>query len=168
MPNKPVNPPVELISQLAPWDSRKLPIVHIPDVERSPFGIPGFRRGKTAPSIQLSLANQIAQIFDPSRYPFTASSYSAVTSVAGASTLILGQSDALRVYLMIRNDATTSNVYIDFGVYATAKTSLKLTPGQIVFWDTVIPQGDVYTFGDAADAAAAYTYGIMAKPDGAP
>ena len=68
---------------------------------------------------------------------------------------------------MIRNDAATANLYVDFGVYATSKSSLKLAPGQIVFWDTVVPQGDVYTFGDSADAAAAYTYGIMAKPDGA-
>lgn len=161
------NPSVEVVSGLAPWDSRYLPIVHIPDVEKSPFGIPGMRRGAKLAPLSLSLANQIAQIYDPSRYPFTASSYSAVAFTAGSSTLILSQSDALRVYLMIRNDAVTSNLYVDFGVYATAKTTLKLTPGQIVFWDTVVPQGDVYTFGDSADAAAAYTYGIMAKPDGA-
>ena len=70
----------------------------------------------------------------------------------GSSSLILPQGNGLRNFLMMRNSSATANVYVDFGNNASLNTVLRLTANQIVLFDTVVPQEDIYAYGDAASA----------------
>jgi hypothetical protein len=61
--------------------------------------------------------------------------------------------------LGFRNASTGGqNLYIEFNGVATTGAWLKLTPGQIVLFDTVVPQDDLYVISDAAAGVFAYAY----------
>jgi hypothetical protein len=67
-----------------------------------------------------------------------------------------------RNYLMLRNASTTSNLFISFGVAASLFSALQLAPGQIVFFDVVVPQNDVFVMADNADGVLSYAVSTVA------
>ena len=71
---------------------------------------------------------------------------SVVFQVTLDSALILPAPQNFRNLLMIRN-AGASTLYVEFGRDATPSATLELQPNQMVLFDTVVPQDDVYAIG---------------------
>lgn len=88
---------------------------------------------------------------DAHRYAFLRGEIVAAVN-NGSSLLILAQNDVRRNMMLVRNSSATANLYISFGTQATLNSPLYLTPNQMVLFDTVVPQDDVYAYGDAAGA----------------
>jgi hypothetical protein len=63
-----------------------------------------------------------------------------------------------RNLLMFRNYSANANVYIEFGRDASDDSVIRLTPNTMMLFDVVVPQDDVYAFGDAANAILSYAY----------
>ena len=49
-------------------------------------------------------------------------------------------------------------LYIEFNAQATTGAWLAITQGQLVLFDTVVPQDDLYVVAGAAGAVLAYAY----------
>ena len=61
--------------------------------------------------------------------------------------------------LAFRNASSgAQNIYISFGSQASTLNWLKLVPGQLVLFDAVVPQDDLYTIADGAAATLVYAY----------
>lgn len=68
-----------------------------------------------------------------------------------------------RQYLMIRNDDAADTLFIDFGQNASALSGVSLLPGEIIAYDAVVPQDDVYVFG-AVGGNVSVLYGNITIP----
>jgi hypothetical protein len=80
--------------------------------------------------------------------------------VGVASILILSEvaAPALRNMLILRNASpgvTPPDLFISFGVQASANSSIRLTPGGILIFDIVVPQNDIYVIASAAGGTVA-------------
>jgi hypothetical protein len=66
--------------------------------------------------------------------------------------------------LGFRNTSATSgeNIFIGFGRNATTNSWLRLTPGTIVLFDTVVPQDDLYVIAEAGSPTLSYIYSTFA------
>lgn len=71
-------------------------------------------------------------------------------AVTQTSQKFLDQSPTKRNLLLLRNNSATANLYIDFGKDASINSTLKLTPNQMILFDTVVPQDDLFVLGDTA------------------
>ena len=81
------------------------------------------------------------------------------TTVGTTSFKFLDQPIGKRNMLGFRNASSgTQNLYIDYGAAASTNSWLKLTVGQIILFDSVVPQDDLYVIADAAGATLAYVY----------
>ena len=75
------------------------------------------------------------------------------------SVKFLDQPIGKRNTLGFRNASTTSQViYIGFGGNATTSSWLRISPGTIVLFDTVVPQDDLYVISDVTAGVLAYVY----------
>lgn len=70
----------------------------------------------------------------------------------GSSQLALPGPATLRNMLQFRNASASANVYISFGAVASLNSLLKLAAGDQILYDVVVPQDDVFVYGDAASA----------------
>lgn len=68
-----------------------------------------------------------------------------------------------RQYLSIRNDDATQTLYVDFGQDASALSGIALLPGEVIAYDAVIPQDDIYVFGTGAGSVSVL-YGNISLP----
>lgn len=98
-------------------------------------------------------------IRDPHHY---ATLISLVSTVGLASLYVVGSPKGARNMLMFRNASASQNIYIDFGRDATTFSILKLAPGALVLFDTVVPQDDIYCIADAAGATLITGYSTIA------
>ena len=146
--------PVQWLDQRQPWDApqslrptgqdmrRDLPTT-VPQVEGAPalVGIAEPRRNAKLVSLNVNLP----------------------TIATGVQSVrFLDETSAERNLLGFRNASTgTQNLYIDFSTEATAQSWLKLIPGQIILFDTVVPQDDLYAISDAAGGVLAYVYSTI-------
>lgn len=160
----PVFPPVDLASTLAPWDSNPRPLI-----DTGAAG--GMHRPSRVPGIatvrESARAAESAQsVFEAHRYARIVEFVSPV-AVAGSALLqspIIGQSDALRNMLMLRNSSATANIYVSFGVPASLNSLIRLTPNTILLMDTVVPQDDIYAFADAASGFVVIGFSTIVRP----
>lgn len=68
-----------------------------------------------------------------------------------------------RNFLGFRNSSSAGQtIYIDFGAQATSSSWLALTAGQLVVFDTVVSQDDLYVVASAASAQLSYVYSTFA------
>jgi len=58
--------------------------------------------------------------------------------------LFLTKPHSKRNFLGLRNTMAAGNMYIDFGQPATQSSLLIVFPGQIIIFDSVVPQDDLY------------------------
>lgn len=80
-------------------------------------------------------------------------------TVGTTSIKFLDQPIGKRNMLGFRNASTGGqDIYIEFNGTATTGAWLKLTPGTIVLFDTVVPQDDLYVISSAAGGILAYAY----------
>lgn len=123
------------------------------DAPGNPQNIPNLptrlRSGRFQPAQGVGLP--IAPIFNESDYvKLNGSQRFAIPN--GSSLSVLPTPNQLRNWLGLRNDSATANVYVEFGNVAGPFSWIKLAAGQILLFDTRIPQDEVYAYADAADA----------------
>lgn len=92
--------------------------------------------------------------FDPHHYA-QVSELQFAFDVASVSEQLLNEGAVRRNYLMIRNCDAAAIMYVSFGRDASLFSPLVLQPGEIVFYDTVVPQNDVFAMSDVAAAVMA-------------
>jgi len=98
-------------------------------------------------------------IFDAHHYANLIEGNIAVGNLISAK--FLDMPATLRNILIFRNTSAAANVYLSFGRDASLNSVLRLTPNQIILLDAVVPQDDVYAFGDAAAATLSYAYSTI-------
>lgn len=103
-------------------------------------------------------------IRDPHHYATLISLYSAVPddSAAEQSILILPQSNVKRNWLSIRNPSVAANLWVNFGAAASAQSWLILAPGEIVLFDTVVPQNDMWVLASATAGFISFAWSTIA------
>jgi len=93
------------------------------------------------------------------REPYRIASFSDIQITVGtASIKFLDQPIGVRNFLGFRNASSVQNIFIGFNSEASLTGWLKLTPGSIVSFDTVVPQDDLYAISDAAGGVLCYVY----------
>lgn len=71
----------------------------------------------------------------------------------------------MRNTLMVRNASTGGqNVFLEFGKPCSVATVLLLAPNQILLFDTVVSQDDLYAACDVAGGILAFGYSTIASP----
>lgn len=149
--NDPNFPQVNWLSPLEAWNSPTF-------MPGSPHNLPKEAaiqelRNNTA---QFNFDGQTVNVRETYRY---ASLQDLSLTVGTTSIKFLDAPIGKRNMLGFRNASTgTQNIFIGFGSQATTSAWMKLMPGQIVLFDDVVPQDDLYVIADAASATFAYAY----------
>ena len=138
-------PRVGYVSDLEPWSSPTF-------IPPSPHNLPAETAATTAdtqPS-QVSVA-------EPYRY---ASIIDLTFQTSTASQKLLDAPIGRRNLLGFRNVSgqTGENIFIGFGRDATINSWLRLTPGTIILFDTVVPQDDLYVISQTGTPLLSYIY----------
>lgn len=138
-------PRVGYLSDLEPWNSP----TYIPP---SPHNLPAETAGTTADS----QPSQVS-VSEPYRY---SSIIDLTITATQTSVKFLDAPIGRRNMLGFRNVSATSgeNIFIGFGRNATTASWLRLTPGTIVLFDTVVPQDDLYVIAEAGSPVLSYIY----------
>lgn len=132
-------PPLSLLGPLIPWPMGPSAIPDTPLDPRPREPLPGSPGGPVAVNDAHRYANLRGEVVV------------SVPTTAGGS-LVLVAPDVRRNMLFIRNSSATANLYIAFGLQASTNSILYLTPNQMVLFDTVVPQDDIWAIADAASA----------------
>ncbi len=105
---------------------------------------------------------QSAKTFEPHRYArFIEGIYTAPAASSGQPFLV---AFARRNFLGFRNTqaAGGDNIYVGFGRAASAQSWLVLEPTEIVVFDTVVDQSDLYAISDTGAGVLAYVFSTFA------
>ena len=140
------------------------------DINRSdwlPWSNPNFTPGaphnlpsRPDPIVASSSAPPIPGDSFNTREPYRYASLITVSLTIGTSSVkFLDQPIGKRNFLGFRNaSAGTQNLYVEFNGTASTGSWLKLVPGQLLVFDTVVPQDDLYVVSDAVGAVLSYAY----------
>lgn len=162
----PPMPPVGLLSELAPVD-------HPQYRPSSPHRLPPM--GERPPKRTLDTMLQSPGGFGPNvaaqppadavpTTTFEAHRYANITEgnvgVALVSAQVITESSSKRNFLGFRNASPLggANVYISFGRGASTSSWLVLIPQQVILFDVVVPQDDIYAVADAAGGLLSYAF----------
>jgi hypothetical protein len=170
-------PPVQLQSDLAPWDDPSyIPPnpMSLPPPGQLPRFVPNDTIGAPPPppnpapllpgQVPSSGPNngQAIRVSDQHHYAQCINGTFRVPQVTGPAGLAISQPVGKRNLLILRNAAAAGNVFVSFGAAADGNSSIRLAPGVMVLFDVVVPQDDVYVFADAAAVDVSYTYSTIA------
>ena len=148
--NDPNFPPVEWLSPLEAWSSPTF-------LPGAPHNLP--QESSIAPAqntSQFAFTGDTVNVREAYRY---ASLQDISLTVGTTSVKFLDAPIGKRNMLAFRNASTgAQNIYVSFGAQATTSAWLKLVPGQLVLFDSVVPQDDLYTIADGAAATLVYAY----------
>lgn len=88
------------------------------------------------------------------RYPFASLRGSIRVPVAATApgTLVIAAPPTFRNFAGFRNASATANIFLEFGNEASLNSFIRLAPNEILLFDAVVPQDDVFAFADGADA----------------
>jgi len=159
-----IGQPLQYASDLAPWRSPQY-------VPGAPQRMPGFVRGPVAPLIGAPPSattptpgvGTATVVLDPHHYANVVEATTTPSATAGVGTPFLTQPAGLRNYLELRNpDTNTGDIFIGFQNPASSLSSIRITPGQTYLWDTVVPQNDLYAFGEVAGELLVYSFSNIA------
>jgi len=101
-----------------------------------------------------------AGIYDPHHY---ASLIQGVIAVGLASVQLITEPSGHRNFLSIRNSSPASElIFVSFGTPALTSSWLRLTVNQIVLFDEVVPQNDVYVISDTATGQVSFAFSNIA------
>jgi len=133
-------PPVHPGPFLDPWPGGRGPRLTRPRAEGFPSQAGG---GLLVPpgTPQTFTQQAIAQIGGTKVFP-----------VSTASQKIVDAPSSYRNYLLIRNSSATDTavIYIDFGADATLNSAVILAQNEVILFDAVVPQDDIYVIGNEA------------------
>jgi hypothetical protein len=159
-------PPVAFERTLEPYAHPQF-IPGAPALNRLPLGVhnPAMSPGGDSAIVPGSAIMQAPDDADP--VPVRDSHHYAMlfgqTTAPGAnvSSKFLDQPTGKRNLLMMRNSSASANVYVEFSKDATLTSVLRLVPNQMVLFDTVVPQDDLYALADAVGAVLSYSYSTI-------
>lgn len=144
-------PPVELASPLQPFRHPQF-IPPGPHNLPPPSQRPGARvfTGIAASDLAPSVApmGPLTPTFDRSRFVLLAGEGLTLAIGTVAALLAVPSPSQLRSFLGLRNSGAT-NLFVAFGVQATVNSWLRLASNQMVLFDTVVPQDEVWVISDA-------------------
>lgn len=141
-------PPVDWLTNREPWQAPQT-------IPGSPHNIP---RREVASSTSPGSGGESVSVREPFRY---SSLVDVSITVGTTSVKFLDAPIGKRNQLGFRNASSVQNVYIGFGGDASLTSWLKLTPGAVMMFDTVVPQDDLYAIADAAGGVLAYVYSTI-------
>jgi hypothetical protein len=121
----------------------------------APHNLPARPDAAVAASTSLGIPGDTFNIRENYRY---ASLITVSLTVGTTSIKFLDQPIGKRNFLGFRNASGSQNLYVEFNGIATTGSWMKLVPGQIVVFDTVVPQDDLYVVSDTAGGTFAYAY----------
>jgi len=100
-----------------------------------------------------------ATTFEPHRYAMVIEAQFLAPAAASGTPFLLEPS-VRRNMLGLRNSQAAGGdvIFIGFGRNASAFSWLTLQPGQIVLFDTVVPQNDLYAISTTGIGVLAYAY----------
>lgn len=89
-----------------------------------------------------------------SRYPFATlrGSLRVPVSNVAPGSLVIAAPPTFRNFVAFRNASATANIFLEFGNEASVNSFVRLAPNEIILFDAVVPQDDVFAFADAVDA----------------
>lgn len=138
-------PPVGYLSPLEPWSSPTF-------LPPSPHNLPSETAG-----VSSDVPASVINVAESYRY---ASIVDLTITANTASQKFLDAPIGRRNLLGFRNVSGTTgeNIFIGFGRDATINSWLRLTPGTIILFDTVVPQDDLYLVSEAGTPILSYIY----------
>ena len=140
-------PPVRYLNNRTPWSSPSY-------VPGTPHNLP--QRPVATTADYPTAAGGTLDVREIYRY---ASVVTVSLNVSTTSIKFLDAPIGKRNFLGFRNASTGGQVlYIEFNAQATTGAWLAITQGQLVLFDTVVPQDDLYVVAGAAGAVLAYAY----------
>ena len=136
-------------SDLLPWSSPTF-------IPGSPHNLPKRTESTSSERSGIFVPGEVANVRENYRY---ASLVTASLGVGTTSIKFVDQPIGKRNLLSFRNASTGGQVlYIDFNSQATTGSWLAITAGQIILFDAVVPQDDLYVISSAAGGQLAYAY----------
>ena len=124
-------PPVRPLPTMQPWSAPQT-IEAVPEVRTMRAAIA---------SGSVVQASDAAAVREAHRYALINGSI--VLDTSPASALMLAAPQNYRNMLIMRN-AGANTIFIDFGRDATNEAPIMLQPNQMVLFDTVVPQDDIF------------------------
>jgi len=122
----------------------------------APHNLPARPDAAVAASTSAGIPGDVFNVRENYRY---ASLITVSLPIGTTSVKFLDQPIGKRNMLGFRNASTGAQIlYIEFNGQATTGSWLALSPGQIVLFDTVVPQDDLYCISDLAGGTLAYAY----------
>lgn len=172
VPPRSVPPPVLAGAPAAQPLSPLLP-VNVPQVLPSgyPHNLPPLREqarynpftgleGLTPPGPGVPAGLATVGIYDPHHY---AELIEGTLAVGLISQLLISRPSNRRNFLALRNASPgTEVIFVAFGSPASASSWLRLEQNQIVLFDTVVPQPDVWVISDTATGVVSYAHSTIA------
>jgi len=148
--NDPNFPAVQWLSPLEAWSSPTF-------LSSAPHNLPKEAAiAALQNTAQFSFDGQTINARETYRY---ASLQDVSFTVSTTSYKFLDAPIGKRNMLGFRNASSgTQNLFIGFGAQATTSNWMKIVPGQLVLFDAVVPQDDLYVISDAAGAVFAFAY----------
>jgi hypothetical protein len=136
-------------SDLLPWSSPTF-------IPGSPHNLPKRTDTSSSERSGIFVPGDVANVRLNYQY---ASLVTASLTVGTTSIKFVDQPIGKRNLLGFRNASTSSQVlYIDFNSQATTGSWLAITAGQIILFDAVVPQDDLYVISSTAGGQLAYAY----------
>lgn len=81
-----------------------------------------------------------------------------VTNAAGGTKLVEAPPDK-RNFLMMRNSSAGAvNIFVEFGNIASTASTVRLAQNEMILFDAVVPQDDIYAIADGASAQLSISY----------
>lgn len=141
--------PVQWLNDRPLWDVPQY-------MPQSPHNLPS----RPDPAVAGSTVRDIPASGLEVRESYRFASFNSLSLTVGTTSIkFLDAPIGKRNFLGFRNASTGGqNLYVDFNSQASTGSWLKLTPGTIVVFDTVVSQDDLYVISDAAGGAFAYVY----------
>lgn len=158
-PPFPAMPPVRYASDMQPWeDPNYIPSGPMRETSVGSLPLPGKvpTQGSPAPG-------ESAFIADPWHLATVVSSAINPDVVTAPNPQPFLNAPSTRRNLLIARNVSTGgqNIYLEFGKLPTKDTVLMLTPGGMLYLDTVVPQDDLYAACDVAGGRLAFGYSTI-------
>ena len=156
-------PPVGLGDLSPPQDLSYIPSTPMRTTGKAALPFPGQVPSSNAPSAAPGQTNFISD-------PWHSATIISATVAPGVITNpdpqpFLVAPVTQRNTLIVRNASTAGqNVYLEFGKPCSIATVLLLAPNQILLFDDVVSQDDLYAACDAAGGILAYGYSTIGSP----
>jgi len=115
------------------------------------------------PTVQQSTSTGIADVNVNDPHHFASVTEVAIIASNTYYVKFLDMPVSKRNLLMLRNGSTTTDlIYIGFNAIPSPFATLTIQPGQLVIFDTVVPQDDLYVVASAASVVFSYAWSTYA------